>query len=195
MWPPPPPALTDEIQETLRTRVREAVSRLKGDHHHHIRHSIGKKEPDAPLVKEPTEGPHFRTSSPHEGAPGGEQPDKSDLYPVTEKGDQFHQPGPTGEDSGSSPHRANPALAFANLLSREEAESTRQTTLTLCDEPLKLQVKEEEVLVDTQIQLYATNAQLCHPWVSPVLGYLGGLPPLFIMAGDKEVLRDEILYV
>jgi acetyl esterase/lipase len=36
---------------------------------------------------------------------------------------------------------------------------------------------------------------LCHPWVSPVLGYLGGLPPLFICAGDNEVLRDEITYL
>jgi acetyl esterase/lipase len=65
----------------------------------------------------------------------------------------------------------------------------------LCDEPLKLEVKEDKVLIDTQIQLYATNAQLCHPFVSPILGYLGGLPPLYIMAGDKEVLRDEIIYM
>jgi len=193
LWPPPPPALTDEIQDTLRTRVRDAVSRFKGDHHHR-RHSVGKKEPDAPVIKEPTQSPHLRTSSPHEGAPGGEKPDQSDLYPLTEKGKKDHQPGPTGEEGTGPPHRANPGLAFQNLQSRAEAESTRRTTLTLCDEPLKLEVKDEQVLIDTQIQLYATNAQLCHPFVSPILGYLGGLPPLFIMAGDKEVLRDEILY-
>lgn len=33
-----------------------------------------------------------------------------------------------------------------------------------------------------------------HPLVSPALGYLGGLPPLFFIASDKEVLRDEIIF-
>ncbi|KII94934.1 hypothetical protein PLICRDRAFT_33764 [Plicaturopsis crispa FD-325 SS-3] len=48
----------------------------------------------------------------------------------------------------------------------------------------------------SQIQLYATNEQLTHPLVSPVLqGSLGNLPPLYILAGDKEVLRDEIVYM
>lgn len=149
--------------------------------------------PDAPVVKEPTDTPHMRTSSPQDGAPGGDKPEKSDLYPLTEKGNENSQPGPTG-DSGLRTHKANPGLAFGDLKSREEARSTRETTLTLCDAPMKLQVKDETVLIDTQIQLYATNAQLCHPWVSPVLGYLGGLPPIFVMAGDKEVLRDEIIY-
>jgi acetyl esterase/lipase len=34
-----------------------------------------------------------------------------------------------------------------------------------------------------------------HPLVSPALGYLGGLPPLFVVASDKEVLRDEIIFM
>lgn len=48
--------------------------------------------------------------------------------------------------------------------------------------------------ITRQIQLYTTNALLKHPLVSPALAYLGGLPPLFVMASDKEVLRDEIIY-
>jgi acetyl esterase/lipase len=32
------------------------------------------------------------------------------------------------------------------------------------------------------------------PTRQPGLSYLGGLPPLFFIAGDKEVLRDEIIY-
>jgi acetyl esterase/lipase len=52
----------------------------------------------------------------------------------------------------------------------------------------------EVVTVETQIQLYVPNDLLNHPWVSPVGAYLGGLPPLFFIAGDKEVLRDEIIY-
>ncbi|CAE6456716.1 unnamed protein product [Rhizoctonia solani] len=48
----------------------------------------------------------------------------------------------------------------------------------------------------SQIQVYATNEQLTHPLVSPVLhGSLGGLCPLYIVAGNGEVLRDEIIYM
>ena len=48
--------------------------------------------------------------------------------------------------------------------------------------------------ITRQIQLYTTNALLKHPLVSPVFAYLGGLPPLFVIASDREVLRDEINY-
>ncbi|KAJ7714315.1 alpha/beta-hydrolase [Mycena maculata] len=55
-------------------------------------------------------------------------------------------------------------------------------------EPLELQ--------RSQIQLYATTEQLTHPLVSPLLqGSLGNLPPLYILAGNDEVLRDEIIYI
>lgn len=38
--------------------------------------------------------------------------------------------------------------------------------------------------------------QLSHPLVSPILqGSLGNLCPLYILAGDGEVLRDEIIYL
>ncbi|TIB18941.1 hypothetical protein E3P92_00289 [Wallemia ichthyophaga] len=46
-----------------------------------------------------------------------------------------------------------------------------------------------------QIQMYATNEQVGHPYVSPVLAHLGGLCPLFIMASDGELLRDEGIYI
>ncbi|CAE6424522.1 unnamed protein product [Rhizoctonia solani] len=40
------------------------------------------------------------------------------------------------------------------------------------------------------------QVQLTHPLVSPVLhGSLGGLCPLYIVAGNGEVLRDEIIYM
>ncbi|KAH9165055.1 Alpha/Beta hydrolase protein [Lactarius sanguifluus] len=50
------------------------------------------------------------------------------------------------------------------------------------------------VEIQRQIQLYTTNDLLIHPLVSPALAYLGGLPPLFVIASDREVLRDEILF-
>ncbi|KAK2014213.1 alpha/beta-hydrolase [Colletotrichum eremochloae] len=52
------------------------------------------------------------------------------------------------------------------------------------------------ITVKDQIQLYTTNALLSHPLVSPVMQpTLGGLPPLLIMVGGGEVLRDEQIYL
>ncbi|KAM0754689.1 alpha/beta-hydrolase [Meredithblackwellia eburnea MCA 4105] len=53
-----------------------------------------------------------------------------------------------------------------------------------------------EVLLDEQIQMYCPNTLLGHPLVSPVnQGSLGGLPPLLVLGGSSELLRDEIIYV
>ena len=70
------------------------------------------------------------------------------------------------------------------------------------------EVNGKDIEVKDQLQLYAVNAQLTHPIVSPVLQpSLGGLPPcvqarsaaltgsLYILCGDSEVLRDEIIYL
>lgn len=44
--------------------------------------------------------------------------------------------------------------------------------------------------------MYTTNDLLKHPLVSPIMQpTLGGLPPLFIMTGGGEVLRDEQIYL
>lgn len=52
----------------------------------------------------------------------------------------------------------------------------------------------EKLEIDHQIHLYTQNSLITHPLVSPALSYLGGLPPLLFIVGDKEVLRDEIIY-
>ena len=44
--------------------------------------------------------------------------------------------------------------------------------------------------------MYTTNELLSHPLVSPILQpTLGGLPPLLIMVGGGEMLRDEQIYL
>lgn len=44
--------------------------------------------------------------------------------------------------------------------------------------------------------MYTTNELLAHPLVSPVMQpTLGGLPPLLIMVGGGEILRDEQIYL
>ena len=50
--------------------------------------------------------------------------------------------------------------------------------------------------IKDQIQLYTTNQLIGHPLVSPVTQpSLGGLPPLLVMTGGGEVLRDEQIYI
>ena len=52
------------------------------------------------------------------------------------------------------------------------------------------------VEIKDQIQMYTTNQLISHPLVSPVLQpSLGGLPPLLILTGGGEVLRDEQIYL
>ncbi|KAH9942207.1 alpha/beta-hydrolase [Epithele typhae] len=61
---------------------------------------------------------------------------------------------------------------------------------------LEMKTSEGETLeIDRQIHMYTPNYLLNHPLVSPVLSYLGGLPPLLVIASDKEVLRDEVIYL
>lgn len=61
---------------------------------------------------------------------------------------------------------------------------------------LVVDLGEGPVSVHGQIQQYASNSQLLHPLVSPLLSAsLGNLCPLYIVAGDREVLRDEAIYL
>ncbi|KIY68103.1 alpha/beta-hydrolase [Cylindrobasidium torrendii FP15055 ss-10] len=61
--------------------------------------------------------------------------------------------------------------------------------------PLSMTTESGETLtIKGQVHVYTTNRLLAHPLISPAMSYLGGLPPLHIIAGDKEVLRDEIIY-
>ncbi|KAF3068487.1 AB hydrolase superfamily protein C4A8.06c [Daldinia childiae] len=54
----------------------------------------------------------------------------------------------------------------------------------------------KEVKLKDQLQMYTTNELLSHPLVSPVMQpTLGGLPPLLIMTGGGEILRDEQIYL
>ncbi|KAL9118651.1 MAG: hypothetical protein Q9187_004803 [Circinaria calcarea] len=52
------------------------------------------------------------------------------------------------------------------------------------------------IQIKDQIQMYASNQLISHPLISPVLQpSLGGLPPLLILTGGGEVLRDEQIYL
>ena len=195
----------------MRTRVKEVVHHLttssSKDETSETRHRslsfLHRDHPDdaddldkAFRKRESTSGdPSLRLETTHDPKTAGSG---GTLHPSGDRGDLEHNPGPSEEvKTGGVTSIANPGLLFEKLEKRDTLryDGKGPTTLAQCDTPLELAGEKETVLVDTQIQLYATNAQLCHPWVSPILGYLGGLPPLFICAGDNEVLRDEITYL
>ncbi|CAD6449155.1 aa5be7d3-833c-4498-aa59-ab965d0417fc [Sclerotinia trifoliorum] len=61
---------------------------------------------------------------------------------------------------------------------------------------LSIMIDGELVVIKDQIQMYATNQLISHPVVSPALQpSLGGLPPLLVLTGGGEMLRDEQIYV
>lgn len=61
---------------------------------------------------------------------------------------------------------------------------------------LSIMLDGDLVSIKDQIQMYTTNQLISHPLVSPVLQpSLGGLPPLLILTGGGEVLRDEQIYL
>ncbi|WVQ77836.1 hypothetical protein IAR50_007531 [Cryptococcus sp. DSM 104548] len=201
LWPPPPPVLTDAVQSRLRTKMREAIIRVRehenagkaphegdaaeGNRLKKILSRVSSHQGDKEVrASSPTD-----IHSPRDSEARG-SPDPKDLQPTAEGSDAAAHPEPQHPLSDSA---ANPASLFPRI--SLSTKSGQPKTLALDEIPLELRVKGEKVVLDTQIQLYATNSQLNHPWVSPVLGYLGGLPPLYIMAGDNEVLRDENIYL
>ena len=61
---------------------------------------------------------------------------------------------------------------------------------------LSIMLDDKLVYIRDQIQMYASNQLISHPLVSPVLApSLGGLPPLLILVGGGELLRDEQIYL
>lgn len=61
---------------------------------------------------------------------------------------------------------------------------------------LSIELDGKVVEIKDQIQMYAPNHLLADPLVSPVMQTtLGGLPPLLILTGGGEMLRDEQIYV
>lgn len=104
------------------------------------------------------------------------------------------QPGDdTDDDSvGSDP---NEGMGFT-VEETDRPSNQTQKHASIVGNTAEIIIDGKLVTIKDQIQLYATNEQISHPLVSPVVaGSLGGLCPLFIMCGGAELLRDEIIYV
>jgi acetyl esterase/lipase len=102
----------------------------------------------------------------------------------------------------------DPQNVTATMLSEYRSSSSAgegvdggpSVSLPVLDPPsqqaITLTTRSGEVLsTSNQLHMYTQNSLLPHPLISPVLSYLGGLPPLLVIAGDGEVLRDEIVYM
>lgn len=76
------------------------------------------------------------------------------------------------------------------------AGSIASNTLFGAGRDLSVMLDGKLVEIKDQIQIYTTNQLISHPLVSPVLTpILGGLPPLMIVTGGGEKLRDEQIYL
>ena len=144
LWPPPTDEVTMKVQETVRSRIRQAI-RLR----------THRSDPVSP--RPPSLSPGIVTSHEH------------DLR-LPKTGQTLHL--------GST----------ASLPIVDPERGSSQTITCKTNEGQTLSI-------DDQIHLYAPNYLLPHPLASSVVSYLGGLPPLFVIASDKEVLRDEIIYL
>lgn len=183
LWPPPPPELTQDVQTRIANKAKLAIEKMKA----HVVHgneseqqptsAAGIETSDPPLLWKTRSSESIHTSDP-------EAAGKLEKL-LKRKKEHGEQP----ED----PSIVNPNC-YARLSDGGISASRAGPTLAQSPDVLRLPAYGERIAIDTQIQLYATNAQLCHPFVSPVLGYLGGLPPIYVLAGDSEVLRDEIIY-
>ena len=83
----------------------------------------------------------------------------------------------------------------ANMRSEENMDN-QTNTIPGAGHDLSILIDGEMVKIKDQIQMYTTNQLISHPLVSPALQpSLGGLPPLLILTGGGEILRDEQIYL
>ncbi|KAK5626427.1 hypothetical protein RRF57_002142 [Xylaria bambusicola] len=99
----------------------------------------------------------------------------------------------TLQEEVSKSNKSNPSkqLPEAKHPAAEKSMKSRAETTYL-----RIHIDGNEVVLKDQIQMYTTNELLSHPLVSPIMQpSLGGLPPLLIMTGGGEILRDEQIYL
>ena len=93
-------------------------------------------------------------------------------------------------------HNPHPTENVNSPASTEGAEGRPGDTIPGPGHDLSIMLDAKLVHIKDQIQMYTTNQLLSHPLVSPVLSpSLGGLPPLLILTGGGELLRDEQIYL
>ncbi|KAL9014302.1 MAG: hypothetical protein Q9173_001041 [Seirophora scorigena] len=94
------------------------------------------------------------------------------------------------------PKNLHPEANDDNPAGSEGAGVRPGNTIPGAGHDLSIMLDENLVSIKDQIQMYTTNQLISHPLVSPALQpCLGGLPPLLILTGGGEMLRDEQIYI
>ena len=94
------------------------------------------------------------------------------------------------------PKNINPVENADNPAGTRGAEIRPGNTIPGAGHDLSIMIDGSMIRIKDQIQMYTTNQLISHPLVSPVLQpSLGGLPPLLILTGGGELLRDEQIYL
>ena len=96
----------------------------------------------------------------------------------------------------NSPGNLNPVANPNNPAGTSDARNRPGNTIPGAGHDLSIMLDGNLIGIKDQLQMYATNQLISHPLVSPVLtATLGGLPPLLILTGGGELLRDEQIYL
>ena len=96
----------------------------------------------------------------------------------------------------ASPTHLDPKKNTNNPAGTDGAGDRPGDTIPGAGHDLSIMLDGKLITIKDQIHMYTTNQLIAHPLVSPVLQpSLGGLPPLLIMTGGGEVLRDEQIYL
>jgi acetyl esterase/lipase len=119
-------------------------------------------------------------------------------------GDSTHQKQKSVEQEATQGlavyhHSADNEVARANsdiLTDHPDPEPRAGNAIPGPGHLLSIELDGKLTVLQDQIQMYTTNQLLSHPLVAPVLQpTLGGLPPLLILTGGGEILRDEQIYL
>ncbi|PHH61366.1 hypothetical protein CDD81_444 [Ophiocordyceps australis] len=158
-----------------------------------LTHSFPSVSGEAPLDYIPQAGFHHRPS------PAWPPPNTDDLAMLRQEAAKKTQDKDRAiKDSDLKAKQHSPIVAKDDPSSGEASgeQVTSGGLHTDTDKFLSVMIDGELVTVKDQIQMYTTNTLLSHPLVSPVMQpTLGGLPPLLIMVGGGEILRDEQIYL
>ena len=162
----PPPS--EEMTQSMRQNLAKKILRFTRFGHH--------RNPSTESVAITSRG-DFKTTTPR-------TPTSSAKWGTVGHTSTNHLKVPSGSQPASAEFGLSPSTPALEGMSHTEPSSG-----------ISLMVSGELVTLRSQVHLYCPNHLMMHPLISPVTSYLGGLPPLFVMASDKEVLRDEILYM
>lgn len=113
-----------------------------------------------------------------------------------EQREEVRQEAVQGFSVDHAPKHLNPRENSDNPFGTDGAGERAGNTIPGTGHDLSIMLNGDFVTIKDQIQMYTTNQLISHPLVSPVLQpSLGGLPPLLILTGGGELLRDEQIYL